>query len=270
MTEGLGLPRVEFPAFTGQSTPATGVVLTAQTPSGSISYDANFVNWSAVSPPNPPAQYGDLSYTTSNGAVEHVNPGDHIIPALGATQHVMRFESIDAIDDAMFLSLGYLMTGSHNFVVAAFDASGASVDLSFDRHARHLLRYGRRNRELGWCYGRVHDGHCRQRDGARFGERAWCVIDLSGLGIRTLEVTVNTNPEDGIGLALGGLAPRDTDADGLYDHLDIDADNDGLTDNVEAQTTAGYVAPSGSDTDGDGLDNAYDATAAPVPRARSA
>jgi VCBS repeat-containing protein len=58
---------------------------------------------------------------------------------------------------------------------------------------------------------------------------------------------------------------RDADGDGKADHLDIDSDNDGITDNVEAQTTAGYVAPSGTgaamvDTDNDGMDNAYDAT----------
>ena len=55
---------------------------------------------------------------------------------------------------------------------------------------------------------------------------------------------------------------RDTDSDGLADHLDIDSDNDGITDNIEAQTTDGYIAPTGTDTDGDGLDDAYDATAA--------
>lgn len=42
------------------------------------------------------------------------------------------------------------------------------------------------------------------------------------------------------------------------DYLDIDADDDGIVDNIEAQTTAGYVAPSGNDTDDDGLDDAYD------------
>jgi len=59
--------------------------------------------------------------------------------------------------------------------------------------------------------------------------------------------------------------PRDTDNDGIADHLDIDSDNDGITDNIEAQTTAGYIAPSGAgalmgDADGDGLDDVYDAT----------
>ncbi len=56
------------------------------------------------------------------------------------------------------------------------------------------------------------------------------------------------------------ITTRDTDGDGIADHLDLDSDNDGITDNVEAQSTDGYVAPTGTDTDGDGLDDAYDAT----------
>ncbi|UWR24303.1 Hint domain-containing protein [Sulfitobacter sp. S190] len=50
---------------------------------------------------------------------------------------------------------------------------------------------------------------------------------------------------------------RDTDGDGVADHLDLDSDNDGITDNVEAQSTDGYVAPSGSDSNGDGIDDSY-------------
>ena len=50
----------------------------------------------------------------------------------------------------------------------------------------------------------------------------------------------------------------DLDSDDIKDVVDIDSDNDGITDNVEAQTTAGYTAPTGTDTDGDGLDDAYD------------
>jgi len=50
----------------------------------------------------------------------------------------------------------------------------------------------------------------------------------------------------------------DTDGDGIPNQLDIDSDNDGIPDNVEAQPTLGYIAPIGVDTDGDGLDDAYD------------
>ena len=50
----------------------------------------------------------------------------------------------------------------------------------------------------------------------------------------------------------------DTDGDGITDDLDLDSDNDGIPDNVEAQSTGNYTAPSGTDADGDGLDDAYD------------
>ena len=51
-----------------------------------------------------------------------------------------------------------------------------------------------------------------------------------------------------------------TNADGVAnpDYLDIDADNDGITDNIEGQATAGYLAPLGTDTDADGIDDRYD------------
>ncbi|WP_272973379.1 DUF7507 domain-containing protein, partial [Croceibacter atlanticus] len=51
----------------------------------------------------------------------------------------------------------------------------------------------------------------------------------------------------------------DFDGDGNANHLDQDADNDGIPDNVESQTTAGYTQPTGLDDDNDGLDNAYEA-----------
>ncbi|MEI6948011.1 T9SS type A sorting domain-containing protein [Paraflavisolibacter sp. H34] len=58
--------------------------------------------------------------------------------------------------------------------------------------------------------------------------------------------------------ALGALNLPNTDNTGGANYLDIDADNDGITDNVEGQTTAGYRAPLGTDTDADGIDDRYD------------
>ena len=43
---------------------------------------------------------------------------------------------------------------------------------------------------------------------------------------------------------------QDTDSDGIVNSLDLDSDNDGIPDNVEAQTTAGYVLPTAVDTNG--------------------
>jgi gliding motility-associated-like protein len=53
-------------------------------------------------------------------------------------------------------------------------------------------------------------------------------------------------------------AALDFDGDGQPDYLDKDSDDDGILDNTEYQSSAGYIAPSGSDADGDGWDNAYD------------
>ncbi|WP_117882217.1 T9SS type B sorting domain-containing protein [Aureibaculum luteum] len=42
------------------------------------------------------------------------------------------------------------------------------------------------------------------------------------------------------------------------DYVDIDADDDGIVDDIEGQTTAGYRPPSNVDADNDGLDDNYD------------
>ncbi|HSC54348.1 MAG TPA: T9SS type A sorting domain-containing protein [Phnomibacter sp.] len=58
----------------------------------------------------------------------------------------------------------------------------------------------------------------------------------------------------------GTLTLLNTDNNLLPDYIDIDSDNDGITDNVEAQSTNSYIVPSGNDTDGDGIDDLYDGT----------
>ena len=44
-----------------------------------------------------------------------------------------------------------------------------------------------------------------------------------------------------------------TSSDTIPDYLDIDSDNDGIPDNIEAQTTLTYIAPNGV-TKGNGMD----------------
>ncbi|MGL4598632.1 MAG: hypothetical protein ACRCYO_14035, partial [Bacteroidia bacterium] len=51
---------------------------------------------------------------------------------------------------------------------------------------------------------------------------------------------------------------QDREGDGHLNYLDIDSDNDGIVDLIEGQPTATFVLPSGTDTDGDGIDNSYD------------
>ena len=58
------------------------------------------------------------------------------------------------------------------------------------------------------------------------------------------------------------LSLPNTDARSAVNYLDIDADDDGITDNIESQTTTGYILPLGTDTDADGIDDAYETVAA--------
>jgi len=57
---------------------------------------------------------------------------------------------------------------------------------------------------------------------------------------------------------LPSLGLRFTDADPYPDYLDIDSDDDGIPDNIEGQSTVGYLLPGTIDTDGDGIVNTYD------------
>ncbi len=66
--------------------------------------------------------------------------------------------------------------------------------------------------------------------------------------------------DDAYDLNQGGtpIPNPDHDGDGKTDFRDIDADNDGIVDYIEAQTTFGPILLSGTDADHDGLDDAYD------------
>ena len=86
------------------------------------------------------------------------------------------------------------------------------------------------------------------------------VVDTDGDGMHDGPV----DPATGIPLAAGGgtgVQPVDTDGDVVDDYLDLDSDNDGIADAIEAQPTAGYQSPSiGTDADGDGVVDTFDST----------
>ena len=54
----------------------------------------------------------------------------------------------------------------------------------------------------------------------------------------------------------------DTDSDGVKDELDLDSDNDGIPDSIENQGT--LVTLSSTDSDSNGLDDAFDITTTPI------
>ncbi len=77
-------------------------------------------------------------------------------------------------------------------------------------------------------------------------------------------ITMNDADQDGLDdaydLNQGGtpIPNPDSDGDMKADFRDIDADNDGIVDFIEAQTTFGPILLSGTDADRDGIDDAYD------------
>lgn len=96
-------------------------------------------------------------------------------------------------------------------------------------------------------------------DGISGSDPASYVIEVDGVVV----VDSGANPDfGGTTTETFTVAPTvtatDTDGDGIADYLDLDSDNDGITDNVEAQATGAYIAPTGVDSDGDGLDDAYE------------
>ncbi|MCL7765393.1 hypothetical protein MPF19_18385, partial [Polaribacter sp. Z014] len=81
--------------------------------------------------------------------------------------------------------------------------------------------------------------------------------DNSGNALITTGTDTNT---DGIA---DTYTKGNADTDNLPNFLDIDADNDGIPDNIEAQTTADYIAPSGvgtamADENNNGIDDKYE------------
>ena len=63
---------------------------------------------------------------------------------------------------------------------------------------------------------------------------------------------------DGVWDTLGN-PPVDSDGDGINDYLDLDSENDGIPDAIEAQPTIGYQTPSiGADAGGDGVVDTFD------------
>jgi uncharacterized repeat protein (TIGR01451 family) len=58
--------------------------------------------------------------------------------------------------------------------------------------------------------------------------------------------------------SLGSLVLPNRDGTGRPNAYDIDSDDDGIPDNVEGLATSFYLLPSGTDADGDGIDDTYD------------
>ena len=82
-------------------------------------------------------------------------------------------------------------------------------------------------------------------------------FDNDNNGQFTANATTDTDG-NGMADATESNIPTSTDGDLIPDYLDLDSDNDGIPDNIEAQTTIGYIAPNGdAGPANNGLDSAY-------------
>ncbi len=106
-------------------------------------------------------------------------------------------------------------------------------------------------------------------------DNVWRDFSYTVTGSPATHIRISMLVENGSGRAEVGYISypaisgcSDADGDGILNALDIDSDNDGIPDNIEAQSTLGYIAPSGSgagitDVDMDGLDDVYDPNCTP-------
>ncbi|MEM6638322.1 MAG: hypothetical protein AAF610_00330 [Pseudomonadota bacterium] len=92
-------------------------------------------------------------------------------------------------------------------------------------------------------------------DGAEFSDAGVAGSAVAGNGLADM-----VESDHGVG---NGTPARQSDTDDVADFLDLDSDGDSISDFVEAQTSAGYVAGDGDvrddDADGDGVIDLFDA-----------
>lgn len=138
-------------------------------------------------------------------------------------------------------------------VVADFDGDGVPNFLDLDSDGDGLLDL----REAG---GTDNDGN-GMVDCLLSG---LAICDSDGDGLPDLydyindDMDGNNYPDYITGTTKTNIPLPNTDYIGEANFLDIDADDDGITDNIEGQSTLGFIAITGFDDDKDGIDNGYD------------
>lgn len=101
----------------------------------------------------------------------------------------------------------------------------------------------------------LHDGSTAGNPQIDTNGNGWADEREAGSGTASCPAVGGFMNPTGIGNA---YCMPNNDGTGLPNWLDIDADDDGVVDNVEGSSTASYALPDANDMDGDGLDDQYD------------
>ena len=215
---------------------------------------------------------GGLGGTAQAVAIDFINPANATFTISGNVATALDDDAaISSNDDFGSISVD---TGPIDSLVFTYDEVAGTTNPA----ARGIAILGNFNVDVP--VGRDTDGdgvddHCdldSDNDGisdlVESGANA-AVVDVNGDGVydNTLGAGAQVDA-NGVPLAAnGGVAPVDSDGDGLDDYLDLDSDNDGIPDTIEAFPTANYAANFGNDgdvtnddSDGDGVLDVFDAT----------
>ena len=85
-------------------------------------------------------------------------------------------------------------------------------------------------------------------------EAGFTDVNLNGI----VDGAINASGWNTLISSYGSLTLPNRDGTGRVNLYDIDADDDGIPDNIEGLATTNYLLPTYVDTDGDGIDNSYD------------
>lgn len=141
---------------------------------------------------------------------------------------------IDGVDPAFTVALAYVGVSSFEVTYAKVGSSSGTANFPFDGEGGIVF----------------------------IASTCTPVLDTDGDGVANAIDTDDDN--DGILDDTEGGVFVDSDGDGISNALDLDSDGDGIPDNIEAQTTAGYIAP-GTAVDAAGLLTSYTATNGLIP-----
>ncbi|MBQ4821731.1 choice-of-anchor L domain-containing protein, partial [Aquimarina sp. MMG016] len=205
--------------------------------------------------------------TTTNIAVDNIPPDLEATGTAtetnGPTSRVMyEFARVNSIDFVIYANGGFVKQfdlNDNDFAITVpgysvclndFDNDGFDYTLDADNDNDGIL-------DINEANGNSPDGDA-DGDGL---PNYLDVVDNTGLDP---SYTPDGSTTDYTDVDSNGIPDvYDTDGDTVPNHLDLDSDNDGIPDNVEAQPTVGFIAPSGlgsgiTDGNTNGVDDNYE------------